>query len=97
MFLQKRHPDLDLGFWEGYFGGHINIGPVTIYGENAMHWEDLMSPDLYSRITPLMIKQTLASMEIKDGIHVFCHRDRKMLERKILSWFIKFYEVQRVV
>lgn len=20
------------------FGGHLNIGPVTIYGRNAMHW-----------------------------------------------------------
>jgi len=20
------------------FGGHINIGPVTVYGRNAMHW-----------------------------------------------------------
>lgn len=27
-----------MNFWERYFGGHINIGPVTIYGENAMHW-----------------------------------------------------------
>jgi len=25
-------------FWEKYFGGHINIGPIVIYGENAMHW-----------------------------------------------------------
>jgi hypothetical protein len=27
-----------LPFWERYFGGHVNIGPVTIFGENAMHW-----------------------------------------------------------
>lgn len=27
-----------MNFWERYFGGHVNIGPVTIYGENAMHW-----------------------------------------------------------
>jgi len=25
-------------FWDRHFGGHIAIGPVTIYGENAMHW-----------------------------------------------------------
>jgi hypothetical protein len=25
-------------FWERHCGGHINLGPVTIYGENAMHW-----------------------------------------------------------
>lgn len=27
-----------LGFWQNVFGGHLTIGPVTIYGENAMHW-----------------------------------------------------------
>lgn len=27
-----------LNFWERYFGGHISLGPLVIYGENAMHW-----------------------------------------------------------
>lgn len=27
-----------LPFWQRHFGGHVNLGPVTIYGENAMHW-----------------------------------------------------------
>lgn len=27
-----------MNFWSKYFGGHLTIGPVTIYGENAMHW-----------------------------------------------------------
>lgn len=31
-----RYPAL--GFWENFFGGHLSIGPITIYGENAMHW-----------------------------------------------------------
>lgn len=25
-------------FWERRFGGHICIGRLVIYGENAMHW-----------------------------------------------------------
>jgi len=25
-------------FGEKYFGSHVNLGPITIYGENAMHW-----------------------------------------------------------
>lgn len=25
-------------FMARYFGGHVSIGPITIYGENAMHW-----------------------------------------------------------
>lgn len=25
-------------FWEAFFGGHISIGPITIFGSNAMDW-----------------------------------------------------------
>jgi len=25
-------------FWENFLGGHISVGPITIYGANAMHW-----------------------------------------------------------
>ena len=25
-------------FWVRFFGGDVQIGNVTIYGENAMHW-----------------------------------------------------------
>ena len=28
----------DLSFAENFLSGHINIGPITIFGENAMHW-----------------------------------------------------------
>lgn len=31
-----RYPALS--WWENHAGGHVNFGPVTIYGENAMHW-----------------------------------------------------------
>lgn len=27
-----------LSWWENFMGGHLSIGPLTIYGENAMHW-----------------------------------------------------------
>ena len=27
-----------LSWWENFMGGHLNIGRITIYGENAMHW-----------------------------------------------------------
>lgn len=25
-------------WWQSFMSGHVNIGPITIYGENAMHW-----------------------------------------------------------
>lgn len=27
-----------LSWWENFMGGHISIGPVTIFGSNAMNW-----------------------------------------------------------
>ena len=27
-----------IGFLEHFLGGHVNVGPVTVFGENAMHW-----------------------------------------------------------
>lgn len=27
-----------LSWWENFMGGHITIGPITIYGANAMNW-----------------------------------------------------------
>lgn len=33
---KKRYPSLSL--WENFFSGHISIGRLTVYGENAMHW-----------------------------------------------------------
>ena len=34
--FRKRYPSLS--FWENFLGGHLSFGPVTMYGENAMHW-----------------------------------------------------------
>ena len=42
MFLligrKAKYPELS--WWENFMGGHINIGKrITIFGENAMHWQ----------------------------------------------------------
>ena len=36
MTIKKRRQGLS--FFERFLGGHWRCGPVTIYGENAMHW-----------------------------------------------------------
>jgi len=36
MIFKKRYPSLS--FAENFLGGHVTLGPVTIFGENAMHW-----------------------------------------------------------
>ena len=32
-----------LNFYENFFGGHIDIFNITIWGENAMHWGVIIS------------------------------------------------------
>lgn len=27
-----------MNFWARNFGGHVTVGRVTVFGENAMHW-----------------------------------------------------------
>ena len=34
--FKKKYPALS--FAENFLGGFITIGPITFYGENAMHW-----------------------------------------------------------
>lgn len=34
--FKKSYPHLS--FAENFLSGHINIGSITIFGENAMHW-----------------------------------------------------------
>jgi len=61
-------------------------------------YEDLEIPYSYSsRITPEMIRQFLVSVNIRYGIHLFCSRDRRALERYLLDRAIKYYRVQREI
>lgn len=36
--MNKLEVAKNLGWKQAFFGGHLNIFNITIYGENAMHW-----------------------------------------------------------
>lgn len=36
MIFKKRYPNLS--FAENFLSGCWTLGPITLYGENAMHW-----------------------------------------------------------
>lgn len=38
IFFGQKPKYPSLSWWANFMGGHINIGRITIYGENAMHW-----------------------------------------------------------
>jgi ERCC4-type nuclease len=51
---------------------------------------ELYMPQLYTQISPEVVRQSLISFEIKYGVHVF-YGDRKALERKVLDWMIYYW------
>lgn len=34
--IHKKYSSLS--WWENFMGGHLSIGPITIFGANAMNW-----------------------------------------------------------
>jgi len=61
-------------------------------------YEDLEIPYSYSsRITPEMIRQFMVSVNIRYGIHTFCTRDRRQMERYLLDRSIKYFKIQREI
>jgi len=59
--------------------------------------EDLFSPQMYSKISPEVVRQFLVSVNVRYGLHVYCDRNRKKIEMWIIDRAIKFYKFQREV
>lgn len=55
---------------------------------------DLLKPQVFSKVSPETIRQSLASFEIRYGIHVYMNSDRKAVLRWVLDRAIKFYNIQ---
>lgn len=36
--LLNRKTYKTMSWFENFMGGHLTLGPIVIYGENAMHW-----------------------------------------------------------
>lgn len=51
---------------------------------------ELYGPQLFTQVSPEVIRQSLVSVEIKYGVHVFYGR-REALERKVLDWMIYYW------
>jgi len=59
--------------------------------------EDLLSPQLYSQISPEVVRSFFVSVNIRYGIHVYCNRNRGKIEMWLIDRAIKFFKVQREV
>ena len=63
----------------------------------GLSWDDLAVQNSRSALTPSHVRGFVASLNTIHGIHFFCHRDRKIVERWILDRAVKFYRQQRVI
>ena len=63
----------------------------------GMNYDDLCCQSFYSTRTPEHVRGFLTSINIRYGIHFFCHRDRGIIERWCLDRMIKFYRLMREV
>jgi len=59
--------------------------------------DDLLSPQMFTQVSPETARQFLVSVNVRYGIHVFCDRHRKNIERWLLDRAIKFYNMNREV
>jgi ERCC4-type nuclease len=59
--------------------------------------EDLFSPQLYTRISPEVVRQFFVSVNVRYGLNVYCDRSREKIEMWLLDRAIKFFKVQREV
>jgi len=58
---------------------------------------DLLSPNLYSNVSPEVARGFLTSVNVRYGIHVYLDRSRKQIERWMLDRMIKYYKLVREV
>ena len=59
--------------------------------------DDLLSPQMYTQVSPETARQFLVSVNVRYGIHVFCDRQRKNIEMWLLDRAIKYYKFNREV
>lgn len=52
---------------------------------------DVLAGNLYSRLSPEVVRKSIVSFEIKTGIHVYYSRHKKQLRRWVLDRSIYFY------
>ena len=58
-------------------------------------FDDLLSPRLYTSLKPQHAIGFLKSLNVKYGVHFFCHRDRRQIEYYILDRAIYYYKLKR--
>jgi ERCC4-type nuclease len=59
--------------------------------------DELLTPQMYTQVSPETARQFLVSVNVRYGIHVFYDRHRKNIEMWVLDRAIKFFNMNREV
>ena len=59
--------------------------------------DDLLSPQLYSQVSPEVVRQFLVSVNVRYGLHVYCDRSREKIEMWLLDRAIKYFKIRHEV
>ena len=58
-------------------------------------WDNLFLPKLYSQVHPESVRGFLKSINVRFGVHFFCHPNREECEWWILDRLLYFFEKKR--
>jgi ERCC4-type nuclease len=59
--------------------------------------DELYFGSMYSQIGAETIRASLVSFQVRYGLHVYISDDRKKIERVLLDWAIKFFNIKKEV
>jgi ERCC4-type nuclease len=60
-------------------------------------YKDILLPQKYSQVAPESVRQFLASVRVRYGIHIFYHPDTNACTQWVLDTAIKWYRVRHEV
>jgi ERCC4-type nuclease len=58
------------------------------------HEDELFMPQLFTNISPEVVRQSLVSFEVKYGLHVY-YGTKSDIERKVLDWMVYYFNYKR--
>ena len=59
--------------------------------------DDILTQNMFSKVNPETVRQSLVSFEIRVGIHIYYSRSRENVDRWVLDRAIKFFRMMREV
>lgn len=67
------------------------VGILVVEGNN---YHDLLSPQVYTKVQSGVVEKFFDRVMVKYGVHFFCDRDRRVVERWLMQKMVYYYMVK---